>query len=89
MPRDLLLAHDRMPLASKSAGERVGEDSDHSGRVLSAHRCIQPGISLCLLMKTTSASGQAARTSAAYSLVTFLGVLTSTGSAWDRPPLAG
>src|SRR6266849_6704797 len=32
-PRDLLLAHNRPPLASKSAGERVGEDSNHGGRL--------------------------------------------------------
>src|SRR5260370_31241853 len=31
MPSDLLLTHDRLPLASKSAGERVGEDTDNGG----------------------------------------------------------
>ena len=31
-PRDLLLAHHWMPLASKGPGERVGEDGNHSRR---------------------------------------------------------
>src|SRR5690348_9337207 len=52
-----------------------------AGAWLSAQRCIHFGMSLCRSRKTTSASGQAARTSAAYSLVTFFGVLTSTGKA--------
>src|SRR5205809_1100766 len=32
MPRDLLLAHDRPPLAAKGARERVREDAEHGGR---------------------------------------------------------
>src|SRR5216684_1127103 len=31
-PRDVLLAHDRLPLASEGTGERVGDDADHGGR---------------------------------------------------------
>src|SRR6266852_2912501 len=52
-----------------------------AGARLSAHCCMKRGIALWRSMKITSASGHAARISAAYSFVTFFGVLTSTGSA--------